>query len=427
MENAVGKEGRKMTNQLWTKEEDEILSLYYTNDKSNQEILESLDNNRTWNAILARARFLNLSLRTINFRKHTFNYRYFENIDTEEKAYWLGFIYADGSISRNRNKEPQGLKITLAVEAEKHLNKFAKAIDYSGEIRGPHYVKYKYKGDIKQSECFSLELCKKEFAEDLINHGAIPNKTYVVQFPKLRKDLIRHFIRGFFDGDGCITDKITRYKDIVYRTASMSITGAVPEFLERIYLEMSNGAGVEFRKAIKHKGSNSTYHIGVQGTPALRVRDWMYENAEIYMECKKDKFYSYNYSSKRPRDQKHQEELIDKELSSRGWKRLSPYNGRNSDMIFQCSKNHIFTTKVVNYKAFLWRLENDISAETQGCQICNNEKSGKRQTDIGKKNLNEIIQKKGWKLLSKYSSNDYIILECEHGRKFSRKRNSLRQ
>ena len=61
---------------------------------------------------------------------HTFNKDYFEEIDTEEKAYWLGFIYADGSINPSKN----GLEISLKYSDKTHLQKFKKSIKYSRDI-----------------------------------------------------------------------------------------------------------------------------------------------------------------------------------------------------------------------------------------------------------------------------------------------------
>ena len=126
---------------------------------------------------------------------------YFSEIDTEEKAYWLGFLYADGSIDKRGV-----LRVELISEGKQHLEKFAKAIKYTGSVIGP-YFRNKIKNPI-----YKIDLSNPRFGKDLQNKGVIQNKTFFVQFPKwLKTELVRHFIRGIFDGDGTITCKLTKY------------------------------------------------------------------------------------------------------------------------------------------------------------------------------------------------------------------------
>lgn len=124
--------------------------------------------------------------------RYTYNKDYFKTVDTEEKAYWLGFLFADGSIMRNK-KILTGLALEISNKDLDHLKLFKKHINSDSPIL---YVKHK---DINQPR---LRLCSKELAIDLGNLGMIPNKSLVLTFPSLPESLIRHFIRGYFDGDG---------------------------------------------------------------------------------------------------------------------------------------------------------------------------------------------------------------------------------
>lgn len=347
----------------------------------------------------------------MNPRKYTFNYEYFKKIDSEEKAYWLGFIYADGSV-REISQNCGELRISLVTEGKKHLEKLAKALNYSGFVSGPYTMKWSYKGVARTSEYWSLTLCEYNFFKDLVNLGVVPNKTYLVQFPNIPTDLHRHFIRGLFDGDGCISHKVTKYRNKEYTTASMSIVGAVPPFLEHVVKTFSLEIGVKQVAVGKNSKKGSTWRFSYQGTPALRIRDWMYEGATVWMECKKDNFYSYSYSSLRPRDKEHQEFVIDKLAEERHWKRLSEYNGRDEDMKFMCDKGHIYETSVNMFK-----LE-------KGCRECMAIASGERMTEIGKDNIADIFANKGWKLLSEYVSKGKIQIQCEHGKVFTMNRRS---
>lgn len=130
------------------------------------------------------------------------------------------------------------------------------------------------------------------------------------------------------------------------------------------------------------------------------------------MECKKERFFSFEYPSSRPRDHRHQEELIDAEMKKRGWKRLSPYEGWSKKMTIQCDKGHTWTTLVQNFK------------NECGCPRCCGIVSGERKTEEGRRNLSDIFAKRGWELLSEYTSDGEIQIRCEHGKVFTMKRRS---
>ena len=120
--------------------------------------------------------------------------RIFETIDTEEKAYWLGFLYADGSVSSKEHK----IELGLAEQDLKQIEKFRDFIGIMNKISYRSTTKsYRYS--------FRSESCK----EDLIKQGCVPKKSLILNFPtenQVPKNLIRHFIRGYFDGDGWFTN-----------------------------------------------------------------------------------------------------------------------------------------------------------------------------------------------------------------------------
>ena len=125
----------------------------------------------------------------------------FQNIDTEEKAWMLGFIYADGYIDSSKTK----LKFTLA-EKDKDVLEKIKSI-----LRSNSPIKRKEGRQIKGTDYFgsstvTLMISNAQICQDLEKHGAFYKKSLKLQFPLFLKDeLIRHFIRGYFDGDGSIT------------------------------------------------------------------------------------------------------------------------------------------------------------------------------------------------------------------------------
>lgn len=134
-----------------------------------------------------------------------FNEDFFQTIDTEEKAYWLGFIFADGCISKSDSVVSSENRITLAlsVKDEQHLEAFAKAINMPTEKIRHVFPKHSYSG----SEMLYLYCNSIKMANDLKTLGYSPHKASHVEMPDIHEDFIRHFIRGYFDGDGCVSGK----------------------------------------------------------------------------------------------------------------------------------------------------------------------------------------------------------------------------
>jgi len=137
--------------------------------------------------------------------KYNVNHDFFEIIDNEEKAYWLGFLYADGSIRIYRAKDNRNdryysrstLELGLASRDIKHLEKFRSAVAPENPIL------YQYNEDLNETRRIIINSHK--LCADLVDKGCIPNKTLSLTFPDsliLPDELTRHFIRGFFDGDG---------------------------------------------------------------------------------------------------------------------------------------------------------------------------------------------------------------------------------
>jgi hypothetical protein len=118
---------------------------------------------------------------------------YFKTIDTIEKAYWLGFLYADGYITKDNN----GLQIALAIKDEEHLDKFIKIIGANKDCKR-YYGPYKTAGKSVQ-----IKITDKAFCSYLINHGCVNKKSLIIRLPKLGgEELYKAFLSGYYDGDG---------------------------------------------------------------------------------------------------------------------------------------------------------------------------------------------------------------------------------
>ena len=125
------------------------------------------------------------------YRKHNINIEYFKKIDTEAKSYFLGLLAADGCVYKNR------ITITLQNQDNSILYKFEKELKI--DINDNCSL-------TKEKEKYTeLIVTCKNMKEDLTNLGIVQGKSLILKPPtKIPKELIRHFVRGYFDGDGSI-------------------------------------------------------------------------------------------------------------------------------------------------------------------------------------------------------------------------------
>lgn len=145
---------------------------------------------------------------------------FFHHIDSEEKAYWLGFMYADGYVTGS----VMGVK--LHIKDIDHLQKFREDIQSQHTI-GTYVMKSGFANANGTPYC-SLTIKDKQLVQDLNDCGVTYNKSKTLVFPTedvVPSHLIHHFIRGYFDGDGSVYASSA--------TPSISFEGT-KEFLERL-------------------------------------------------------------------------------------------------------------------------------------------------------------------------------------------------
>ena len=226
-------------------------------------------------------RFKKLGVEIVNRQNEVkFDESVFDLIDSEEKAYWLGFIYADGYIDANKFI----FEISLKSSDKEHLEKFNK------------FMKHKDKNHVKISnskcrdKCF--ERCRwyvsnKHLWNILNSYGCTPNKSLTLEFPNFLifkyDHLIRHFIRGYFDGDG----SFSRYLLKTCVNPHIQIIGT-HAFLTKI-LECSQLNG-RFGKDKRWK--NNTEYIEFDKENGIKFINYIYDNCNIYLD-RKYKLYQF--------------------------------------------------------------------------------------------------------------------------------------
>ena len=200
----------------------------------------------------------------------------FDTIDTEEKAYWLGFLYADGYVSKNSNS----VELSLKGSDIKHLEKFNTFIG--------NKVPVKLGISTCNGKIFSRCRCNvanKHFHNRLIELGCVPQKSLILRFPSLTifssVNLIRHFIRGYVDGDGCLS----------YTTTGRLVIQIIgtKEFLNKIISLYPMCFSDTKHKDKRHPNSN-TYFISCSYAKADMFAKILYDNSNVYLDRKYERF-----------------------------------------------------------------------------------------------------------------------------------------
>lgn len=218
----------------------------------------------------------------VNSRKYQVDHSYFNMIDSEEKAYWLGFLYADGYVTKPR---AGGKYIGCAIgqKDENHLTKLRKALGATYPIKT--YTTESY--GVPVTYC-RLLMTSEEMFDALVEKGVLEKKSLILKFPtneQVSEHLMNHFIRGYFDGDGSFSKSHDGY--------CVKICGT-KEFLE----VLGEKIGFPSRKLSKrYKDKKNNYCLEIGGRhQVVTIGNLLYRDATVWMERKRKRYISLHNS-----------------------------------------------------------------------------------------------------------------------------------
>ena len=188
---------------------------------------------------------------------------YFETINTERKAYWLGYLMADGCCHEYNNQ--YHIKLGCSIKDRFFIDEFLKDIKSSNTPR-----------EIKSGNgAIVVSLSSLKMYNDLKSHGVSINKSGNEYIPStVPEELVNHFIRGFFDGDGSTH---------LSGTSSFCCTISMAS-------EISNKIGIPFRIQ-EFKSTNKVIDaIASKKNDSKKMYFYMYKNATIYLNRKYKRF-----------------------------------------------------------------------------------------------------------------------------------------
>lgn len=214
-----------------------------------------------------------------HYRKYFHQEDYFEVIDTEEKAYWLGFLYADGYIVDHDQKYGQDqVGLSQAEDNKESVEAFKYCIQATNPITvdnsGSHLGKQRQ---------YRLLLTSQKTVDDLIKHGCAKQKTLVLEPPNDVPDpLIRHFLRGFFDGDGALCRCPKKNSSYIDFAINFTTTRPVAEWIHNL---------LGFGSIHKDNRREFTWYYTTNSNPqTIKLYRFLYDDAHIYMERKYKRF-----------------------------------------------------------------------------------------------------------------------------------------
>ena len=219
-------------------------------------------------------------------RKYPIQENFFDKIDTEEKAYILGLLYADGYNDTNRNTVSLGLKDSDREVLDKitALTQPTKPLQFVNIYKSRERIGFE-----NSKNQYRLVIQSKHISQRLVELGCGKAKTHNLIFPteeQVPSHLIRHFVRGYFDGDGSVSGN---------KQKQFGFVGTIDFLLPLQQILMKELNFLETKLNQRHKDREDSIralrYCGIN--QCIAFRDWLYEHANIYLKRKFDIFHSY--------------------------------------------------------------------------------------------------------------------------------------
>lgn len=252
----------------------EIIKMSFT--KSQKEIAEIFNLSQCMVSSILRKNGIKLPKSRLNMSRLELDINYFKDIDSPKKAYWLGFICADGTINKN------GSKLGIMVKDKEICEKIKKDIKSGHKIS---HVSSLDKRTNKEYSEYCIQITNAIFVSHIVNLGITNDKSNTLLFPNIKEEFYPYFIAGLFDGDGCICTKHTGYS-----CCSLISTKEVLDFIQEILLDKF---GIQPQNLLRVSDKcKNVFKISWQNKKdCLLMLNYIYKgNKEMYLQRKYDKY-----------------------------------------------------------------------------------------------------------------------------------------
>lgn len=243
--------------------------------------------NRNGSSVSSVIKALNIT--GYNKQENTCNHNYFDNIDTEIKAYLLGFFIADGWLNVGNSRFGLQIKEEDNIVLHYIKNEFVNDSVISTKNRTTKTVTRKNISTIRWTSSHMKDIFMNKYK---ILENKTYDKTFMFPFEEIPEHLIRHFIRGFFDGDGCFS-KIRQSLSITIISTSLNFLNQIAKY----FTNLSEGINEVIREINGKTTNYYTLNFNFERTDkpekVLKIYNYLYDDSELYLIRKKDKIESY--------------------------------------------------------------------------------------------------------------------------------------
>jgi len=252
----------------------EIIELSKT--KTEYEIAEMFNRTQSGIHMILRRNGIKRKKSRVNMSHLSLNVNYFKKIDSNEKAYWLGFICADGNIKKTNDKVSLISKDLEVIEGFKE------------SINSGHKISKRETFDKRTNKTYtgySIQIGNEIFTNHIINLGVTSNKTDVLEFPDIDEKFYPYFIAGLFDGDGSIS-----YYNKTKLRINLITTKEILDFIDSLFLNLNIKPLKRVKVSINKKNVWKMYLY----KDAIKFLDYIYSDSEFNYLTRKYERYTKN-------------------------------------------------------------------------------------------------------------------------------------
>jgi intein-encoded DNA endonuclease-like protein len=258
--------------------EEQIINMYL-GGKTNKQISEQFSIHRTTVQRILKRNNVLLRKQTETSRQHNI-VNFTGKIKTDNDAYILGLIYSDGNLNRNC------IEISLNEDDKQLLE------DVSQFVYGKIILSYKKERQFKhkngkiykQRGQYRFHITSKQVCENLREMGLCENKSLKLKAPKIAKKYLSHFIRGLFDGDGCLFVS-SKYKGTNRVTMVFNY-----QFCEQLKILIESVLDINVRVNYK---TPTVGCVSISGNNQIKkIMMWIYNKSKLKLDRKYSKYIS---------------------------------------------------------------------------------------------------------------------------------------
>ncbi len=213
-------------------------------------------------------------------RIYSVNHDFFNKINSDNVASWLGMLMADGDIGYRKGCSTR-ITLRLSTKDKDYLKKFVRDLEATYPINDTIQIKKN-----KNYPMSTIGITSEQMGKDLARYGVVPNKTFKVKYPDIPKQLNSALIRGIFDGDGCIS---ASYPERGYSALNFSICSNrnIVLAIRKILVET---LGISSTKIYRIKRKRNIYVYQKGDKEVFKIMEWLYKDATVWMDRKRDRY-----------------------------------------------------------------------------------------------------------------------------------------